>query len=136
MDTGAIQSVSDRRAVRVEEVAPGAFGVSLLEGTFKEQSAFADAVDEVLAPIQNPRYLITRRDGGRSSKQDVHAVPQYLAANNDRAARLIERWQRRLGPAELVYARTPEGRKLLLKARTQAFSSSFAAASERRDVWQ
>jgi hypothetical protein len=39
-------------------------------------------------------------------------------------------------PAELVYTRTPEGRRFLLKARTHSMSRRFQGRSERLKSWQ
>ena len=136
VDAGVIRTETSASAVDVQEVAPGAYAVALRGGTFYEQSVFADAVDEVLGPIGNPRYLVTRTDRRRSGRQDVHAVPGFLAANKQNAERFLTRWTRRMGPAELVYTRTPEGRARLLQARGRSFSSAFVPAAERMDRWQ
>jgi hypothetical protein len=45
-------------------------------------------------------------------------------------------WARHVGPADLVYTRTPEGRRFLLKARTHSMSRSFQSRAERLKSWQ
>jgi hypothetical protein len=49
---------------------------------------------------------------------------------------MLKAWQRRVGKAELVYTRTPENRRLLLRARARAFSAAFGHDVRRMDRWQ
>lgn len=136
LETGIITSDLDFFDVDVRELAPGIHAASLSGGTFREQSIFADCMDEVLAPVLNPRYIIIRSGRGIDRRKDYHAVPMPLAANKERATCFLEKWEGRMGPAELIYTRTPEGRAALLKARSRSFSSAFVPASERLDRWQ
>ncbi|HKQ61640.1 MAG TPA: DEAD/DEAH box helicase family protein [Candidatus Polarisedimenticolaceae bacterium] len=123
--------------VQVEEIEPGAFAISLGRGTFREQSLFVEALEELLGPVENPRYLITRRGRfWRRARQDYHAVPELLGAKRELAETFHAAWRRRIGPASLVYTRTAEGRQRLLRARVRAFSSAFRSPIERLDRWQ
>jgi hypothetical protein len=45
-------------------------------------------------------------------------------------------WHKRVGQGELIYTPSTESRRLLLKARIQAFSSVMSNNSERLDRWQ
>ena len=121
----------------VVKLHDGRFSIALVDAPFYEQELFADALAELLGPIANPRYLLVReRSGSVGRRKDYHAVPQVLASNRERAQLLFNAWNRRVGPAELVYTRTQEGRGFLLKARRRAFSAAFADRTERRDRWQ
>ena len=125
-----------RLDVRTSETAPGQFSISLVGGTYQESNLFADALQEVLGPIENPRYLLTRNSAtGLLPRRDYHAVPRALATDKERATLFHHHWQRRLGPAELIYTRSDQGRRQLLKARARTFSTAFNPRALRLDRW-
>jgi hypothetical protein len=133
---GLIGKECTATSLSVGEGPTGVFHISLASGTFREQSLFADSLEEVLGPIQNPRYLVTR--GGIwwwRRKQDYHAVPRILGQQKEMAQQFLESWRRHVGPGDLVFTRTSEGRRLLLQARAMAFSRAFSRRAERLDEW-
>jgi superfamily II DNA or RNA helicase len=105
-------------------------------GTGKEQATFLRALREILSPIDNPRYLLTRRKIWRVFREDYFAVPDALARKKEVAEIFTQRWKRLVGPVELVYTRTPEGRKLLLRARNHSLSGAFQKRAERVSSWK
>ena len=68
-----------------------------------------------------------------SSKCDL-VLP--LGKNKDLAEYFWKMWARYVGPVGLVYTRTPEGRRFLLKARTHSMSRRFQSRAERLKSWQ
>ena len=94
---------------------------------------FSDALAEVVSPIDSPRYLIRRK--GSHGRSDYHAVPLKLALNKGSAEVFLKNWVHYVGPAELIYTRTAEGRNILAKSRLKAFSSAFAREVRREDQW-
>jgi hypothetical protein len=97
---------------------------------------FADALAEVLGPIDNPRYLVVRE--GRlfgMQRDDYHAVPLRFAVKKELAQVFYAAWSKYVGPTELIYTRSQQGRRLLVKARMKAFSSNFAQLVKRQDRW-
>jgi hypothetical protein len=130
---------TDRRRLQVlsTQQLDGSWLVSLATGEFYEQALFSDCLGEILGPIENPRYLLTRHERRRfGGSADYHAVPQLLGVKKERAQLLYHAWKKRVGPGKLIYTRTPENRKLLLKARARAFSTAMTHSSERVDRWQ
>ena len=105
-------------------------------GTGKEQATFLRALREILSPIDNPRYLLARRRIWRIFREDYFAVPDALARKKEFAEMFTQRWKRLVGPVELVYARTPEGRKVLLRARNHSLSGAFQKRAERASCWK
>ena len=94
----------------------GFVGCSLQGGTTRERSIFLDALQEVLGPIENPRYVLVRKSLlGWFLRKDYHTVPTALGRNKDLAEYFRKMWSRHVGPADLVYTRTPEGRRFLLE---------------------
>lgn len=105
-------------------------------GTGKEQATFLRALREILSPIDNPRYLLARRKIWKVFREDYFAVPDALARKKEVAEMFTQRWKRFVGPVELVYTRTPEGRKLLLRARNHSLSGAFQKRAERVSSWK
>lgn len=136
-ELGLIKEDHSGLEVHVEREANGAAMISLTGGTFHEQSLFADSLGEILAPIENPRYLISRRARGPLRvRTDLHAVPSVLGTKKKRAVALLDSWRRHVGPAELVYTREAGGRSALLTARARSLSAALAPPDERMDRWQ
>jgi len=105
-------------------------------GTGKEQAIFLRALRETLSPIDNPRYLLARRKIWRVFREDYFAVPDVLARKKEFAEFFLRRWNSLVGPVQLVFTRTPEGRKLLLRARNHSLSGSFQKSTERVSCWK
>lgn len=135
-EAGVFQSPAKGLPIETLETAPGVWSVAMRGGSFYERSVFSDAMAELLEPIENPRYLITRRGYGLWNRRvDYHAVPTLLAAKKHRAEVFVKRWRKRIGPTELIYTRNREGRIALLKARGRSLSGQFADRTLRRDRW-
>jgi hypothetical protein len=105
-------------------------------GTGQEQAVFLRALREVLSPIQNPRYLLARRKIWRIFREDYFAVPDVFARKKEFAEYFAERWSSLVGSVQLIYTRTPEGRKLLLRARNHSLSGAFQKRAERVSCWK
>lgn len=105
-------------------------------GTGKEQAAFLRALRETLSPIDNPRYLLARGKIWRLFREDYFAVPDLLARKKEFAEAFAQRWKRLVGPVQLVFTRSPEGRKLLLRARNHSLSGAFQKRTERVSCWK
>jgi hypothetical protein len=94
------------------------------------------AIAEVLGPVQNPRHLLVRRSRfGWRTRADYHAVPSVLGARKAWAEVFARLWRQRVGPSELVATRTPQGRRLLLRARAKSMAAGFQRSVDRRSAW-
>lgn len=94
------------------------------------------AIGEILGPVENPRYLLVRRSRlGWRTRADYHAVPTVFGARKAWAEAFARLWRRKIGRSDLVFARTPEGRKLLLRARAKSLAAGFQRAVDRRSAW-
>jgi superfamily II DNA or RNA helicase len=135
-ESGLIKTPKTHASLVVNQYQDGSVHIGLRGGSFYEQSLFVDAMEEILGPVENPRYLLTRHQQGESStRTDFHAVPAVLGAHKERAEILKRVWEERLGATELIYLRTYEGRQLLLKARSKTFSNAYESDVFRFDRW-
>ncbi len=106
-------------------------------GSSFEKTVFLDAFQEVLGPIENPRYIITRNSTLFAFvRKDFHVVPEILAERKEKAEYFEKMWKKYVGPTGLIYTRNEEGRKILVKARSQSLSGQFTRKSERLNVWK
>ncbi|GAA0492509.1 hypothetical protein GCM10008986_18580 [Salinibacillus aidingensis] len=136
-DIGRIQTSPAHNKINAEKNEWGEIVCYLEKGTTHEQKLFLQSVQELVDPIDNPRYIIHRTSGKRFwIRHDYHAVPEEIGRKKEYAQKLLEQWKKRIGEAELIYTRTPEGRKILLKARMRAMSGQFVKRSERKSVWR
>ena len=79
----------------------------------------------------NPRYLLAPK----TKALRYHAVPAVFSTKAHAEA-FAEQWGRQLGPCELVYTRTAEGRHALLKARAQGLALSEQAGPQLVSCWR
>ena len=120
-------------------VADGKSACYLLGGTLYESDLFIRCMEEILDPVDNPRYLIYRphpnRKMARKGEGDFHAVPGALC-RKPLVAVLVRNWKKKLGRCESIYTRRAAGRKSLLKARTRAWVNLHRKITDRRSVWK
>ncbi len=133
--TGIIENSAARLKVKSYSAGGDVF-VNLEGGTFHEKSVFADCMEELLGPIENPRYLLVRYGTTLGiERKDYHAVPTRIGVKKEFATLFHQAWQRYVGNADLIYTRNADTRKTLLFARAKAFSGGTKKAVKRTDRW-
>ncbi len=134
---GFVETSIWQMKVNVTKLPDGTFYLSLSGCTFYESSLFADCLAEILSPIDNPRYLVLREGEFLGTvREDYHSVPMKFAVKKETAQIFYKSWCKNVSLSELVYTRTPEGRKRLLRAKMKSFSSTFKDEVKRQDKWQ
>ncbi|WP_454048232.1 DEAD/DEAH box helicase family protein [Chryseobacterium sp. Marseille-Q8038] len=90
-------------------------------GSQYENSQFIQTLQELVSQIDNPRYLLKqKRDIFFLEKDLYYPVPEIFAKNKKSAESFQKLWDKMIRKSELVFTRTIEGRKILLKLRFQA----------------
>lgn len=107
-------------------------------GTTFEKSTFVNSLKEIIDPIDNPRYVIIRKNMFMLflKQKDYHSVPEILGKNKKLAKFFENQWQRLVGNCELIFTRTIVGRKALLKSRVKSLSSQFEEKAEHVNKWR
>ncbi len=103
----------------------------LEDSTEKESAIFAEAMQEVLGPLENPRYIISREvrmvsetwlsnilpevigkyfRAGKNVLAMYHAVPKRLCKNKEDAGVFQQQWNWKVSPGEVMYGRSKDGR--------------------------
>ena len=121
--------------------------------TAAESRAFAEALEELLAPIASPRYVIPRRildrpagtgaalglvarralGLGLHGTEAWHAVPSWLGANKDRVAVFNAAWNRHVSPGAALFTGSPEGAGIVTATRGD---DPFAITTQLRTLWR
>lgn len=116
----------------------GAVYCHLEGGTTFDKSTFINALQEVIGPIENPRYVLIRKNKFLLliQQKDYHSVPEIIGKNKKLAEYFKYQWDYLVGECELVFTRTLIGRKLLLKSRVKSLSSQFDDKIEHVNKWR
>jgi hypothetical protein len=148
---GALRPQLGAAAVRVSARSDGYYRCFLHGALLEESQRFSAALEEVLAPLDRPRYLIARpiytppgsqldrvllRLGLwylRPSREVYHAVPRELGANRKHAERFAAAWRRHVGPGRLLPATDPKAQAILELNRGVDL---FGVSAQLRTVWE
>ena len=135
---GAIRTENSALKVNTSIGPWGEVYCHLEGGSTFEKSTFINALQEILAPLNNPRYLIIRKSRFLFfiDQKDYHTVPEILARNKHLAGYFKDQWERHVGDCDLVFTRTIEGRKLLLISRMQSLASQMDRKVEHVNKWK
>jgi superfamily II DNA or RNA helicase len=116
----------------------GAVFCHLEGGTTFDKSTFINALQEVIAPIDNPRYVIIRKNMFMLfvKQKDYHSVPEVLGKNKNLAEYFKDQWERLVGSCDLVFTRSLDGRKLLLRSRVKSLAAQFDEKVEHVNKWK
>lgn len=116
----------------------GAIYCHLDGGTTYEKSAFINALQEIITTIDNPRYIIIRKNKFMFwiKQRDYHAVPETIGRNKIQSEYFESQWSNIVGRCELVFTRTLEGRQILLKSRIQSLAAQFEDKIEHVNKWR
>lgn len=135
--SGVIKTEYQKLRIVVENDEMGAVLCHIEGGTNRESAIFLDALDEILSPIENPRYLLVRKSVflKRLGRLDYHSVPSILGMRKNYAQYFANMWRKYVGSMELVYTRNLQGRMRLLQARNHSLSSHFVPRLERIHRW-
>ena len=107
--------------VKTEEADGYLFAAWLKGGTDREKTVFADALSQMLSPVDNQRYLLCQ--GWGRFPRHFYCVPRLFSGSKEKAEAFLKGMQPCIGKYRLVYTRNPEGRKILLKGRARAFAN-------------
>lgn len=135
--SGCIKTDISKLKVRAEQDGPGYVLCSLEGGTSYDKSLFLDSFQEILDPIENPRYILARGSVfGWFFRKDYHALPEILGKTKETAIYFEKMWRKYVGPVRLHYTRTLVGRQRLLRARINSVSYALQKRADRRSCWK
>ena len=104
----------------VESIEGKLIGTWLQGGSMRDKMAFAGCMEEIWGIIDNPRYLLMK-ETKYGKTDEYYSVPEVFGRQKDRVVIFEKHMNKVLGKHKVVYTRTPEGRRILLRARTKSF---------------
>lgn len=123
--------------IAVETGRDGTVSCSLNGGATFEKARFLDVLQEVVDPIENPRYLLRRRVKRWGARRYDHfAVPNAIGKRKESAEFFQRMWRKHLCQTELIFTRNPEGRRVLVEARLRSLRGNSPGKTKRASVWK
>ncbi|RPE00063.1 DEAD/DEAH box helicase [Aureibaculum marinum] len=103
-----------------------------------ESNLFINALNEILQPIENPRYLIAKNIWYRKklSIQNYFPVPKIFGDKKERCLIFLKHWSHQMGKSKIYYTRNLEGRKILVKARLFHISGAKKQVTKKSIIWK
>jgi hypothetical protein len=133
---GSINAASADFQVHADHNRDGSVYCWIGGGTGRDQTIFLRALREVLRPVENPRYLLAKGRFWRFFREDYFAVPDLLARKKEFAEFFARKWHSHVGPVQLVYTRTADGRRILLRARMHSLAAAFQDSAKHVSCWK
>ena len=101
-------------------------------GTQREKNLFADALAEFLGNVEQPRYLlqVTKPVAG---ERVFYPVPELFGRRKEDARCFAAHMAPCIGACDLIFTRTPEGRKILMAAGLRDLSAARETADGEED---
>lgn len=137
---GLVDGKIPETSLRVSHDGYGNWDVYLTEVSSQDGQAFSRAINELLGPVVNQRYLVSRSVDGlwvgiysplwwllrklfrlmTWERVAFHPVPADLAINKKSALMFAKYWRQCVGGGQLVYTRSEKGARALLKIRSRS----------------
>lgn len=108
------------------------FKVYLKGATVYENNLFIKSFEEVYNKVADTRYIICVKKKNQLTKDSYFNVPSILDNDKEHASIFLNEWNKNVCKGNLIYTRSKEGRKLLLKARknSMAYNENFFVRKE------
>ena len=88
-----------------------------IEGaSLQESNLFITCLTEIFSKTESQRYIISTK---RNNLTRYYNIPKIFSNNKENAQSFADLWSKAIGKVELIYTKSAEGRKELLKARMQ-----------------
>ncbi len=140
-------------AVRVVVQPDGYYRCYLTGATLEDSNLFATALEELLSPLSQPRYLVPRYIAraptttlgalallvrqsmrpGRGAAVVYHAVPAALATNRERVDLFASAWNRHVSAGEPLFEDDPRAEAIV---ELQRGEDPFDVLTQMRTLWE
>lgn len=133
-----LNSTSTEMRIVAEQNMKGTFMIYLEGANQHDCNLFVGLLDEIIAPIENPRYLLVGQGwlkrilGFRS----YYVVPAPFAKRKEDAMVFKSYWNEHVDGSKILFTRNLEGRQHLLKARFAHMRYQFEELSEKTVTWK
>lgn len=119
-DAGLIES-EDTEVMMTGDKEGILISCTLRGGTLREKEIFADAIREMLSPMDSPRYIILRNSLFGLKGRVSFSIPSVLGKNGETAGYLEKRLRQKPGHCRVFYTRNEAGHRLYKKCVKRSF---------------
>lgn len=122
----------------IENLDNGSVNCIIKNASRYESTLFVNALDEILAPVNNPKYLLTNTNWFKKKLEIINyfSVPDIFGSQKKNAIQFQSNWKRYLGKSDLIFTRNLNGRKKLLQARLLHVENNTEKITEKNVVWK
>ena len=137
-ELGYMTSSRENISIQSELLSKGDVICTVVGTTQYESTLFVNALEEVVKPIENPRYLIIVKSFFRRKMrlQNYYAVPTIFGSHKKDVVVFKKHWSKQMGRSKVFYTRQFKGRRLLLKARLYHISNAFKKLTKNSIIWK
>ncbi|RDK88590.1 type III restriction/modification enzyme restriction subunit [Marinirhabdus gelatinilytica] len=135
---GMILEAEQKVSIKVDAFEDGSLSCYLLGASAKEGILFVTYLQEIINPIENPRYIIAQSNWVRKKLgfSNYYSVPKVFGERKADAMVFYKAWKRYNGVAQFIFTRNTKGRKLLLKARFHSYQDTEKVTSRGALIWK
>ncbi|MBQ4913531.1 DEAD/DEAH box helicase family protein [Maribacter sp. MMG018] len=121
-----------------EQSVKGVFSIYLLKASQQDSNLFVSLLEEIIAPIENPKYLMVNSSWLKRKLRvsNYYVVPKDIGKNKKEASLFQTHWKAHVDRSRILYTRTQKGRKVLLKARFSHLKYQFEEVSKKTITWK
>jgi len=121
-----------------EQQLNGTFMIYLEGANQHDCNLFVSLLDEIIAPIENPRYLLVNQSWLKRKLgfRNYYVVPTQFAKRKEDAQVFKKYWNKNVDGSKILFTRNLVGRKHLLKARFAHMRYQFEEVSEKTVTWK
>jgi len=127
-EIGEVKSANAQIQVKDDPLGTWVY-CTLTSATIREKSVFAQAMGEMFSSIDNPRYVLIKQYGfrGRALRQyhQSYACPSIIGGKKENVAILARYLKKVTGSFEILYTRSEDGHKALLKCRRRSYINLY-----------
>jgi superfamily II DNA or RNA helicase len=140
VDLKIITTPKNKLRLKTRLKGRGEVGITIYGANRFESKTFVNILNEILLPVDNPKYLLREYKkswiSNKFKKYKYIVVPELFGVNKKQANLFLENWNKRVGMADIIYTRTLDGRKQLLKARLQKIKTRDKTIVKKNVIWR
>ena len=122
--------------VTVKQDEDGIWSATVTGGVFHDRSMLADAIAELLNPIADQRFLVTRGRNAENRPEEIHAIPTELARKRPSREIFIKHWIKQVGMSNMIDTHLSGGRAIMLRIKSYNMMGRLAHSVHRSDRWE
>jgi len=129
---------SKNAIIHAEQHIKGTFSIYLKNTSQHDSNVFISLLEEIIAPVDNPRYLLVYSNWFKRKLKirNYYVVPKEVGKNKKEALLFQKYWNTYVDRSNILFTRTLDGRKALLKARFSHLKYQLEEVAKKSITWK